>query len=191
MFMSSEKILEAVASIRSGRGEEFHANKNYEMTQTTNYDVCAICGGAWCKKCGCHFSPDDFKEISFEYLKTEIEKGYISIDYVDGEAASWPIGALILRIRNKNSPIVDIGYRKDTPCILLTDTGCKLDYEQRPTGGKLLIPKFLEINSYRTSKPVCYSKYSINTCSREWRTYQEILVELKQHFTGIDIACSI
>ena len=42
-------------------------------------EICAKCKGGCCRFYGCHFSPTDFKEISFESLKTEIEKGRISI----------------------------------------------------------------------------------------------------------------
>ena len=113
--------------------------KDYNISKNVNIEICSQCGGQCCKQCGCHFSPDDFEEISFEFLKKEIEKGYISIDYVDGEMIYQSIGVYILRARNKDAPVVDTGLRRSA-CILLTEEGCKLDYEHRPTGGKLLIP---------------------------------------------------
>ena len=58
--------------------------KNYDLARNVNEEVCKKCRGVCCKQCGCHFSPDDFKEISYEYLKKELEKGYISIDYIYG-----------------------------------------------------------------------------------------------------------
>lgn len=66
--------------------------------------ACAKCGGSCCKNMGCHFSPDDFDEISFDALKSEIDKGFISIDWweeSDGGESYY------LRIRNVNAPIVD------------------------------------------------------------------------------------
>ena len=52
-----------------------------DYSNTTNITLCSKCGGACCKMCGCHFSPDDFEDLSFEGLKKELLKGYISIDY--------------------------------------------------------------------------------------------------------------
>ena len=59
--------------------------KNYDISKNVNSTICAECGGTCCKSCGCHFSPSDFEDLSFDGLKKELQKGYISIDYVDGE----------------------------------------------------------------------------------------------------------
>ena len=48
-----------------------------------NKELCSACGGICCKNMGCHYSPDDFSDLSFEGLKKEIDKGYISIDWWD------------------------------------------------------------------------------------------------------------
>ena len=40
--------------------------KDYDYSKNVNSKICSECGGECCKRCGCHFSPDDFKEISFE-----------------------------------------------------------------------------------------------------------------------------
>ena len=63
----------------------------------------ASCKGECCKHMACHFSPSDFSEITFEALKSEIEKGYISIDWWESEVPEY-----FLRIRNKFAPIVDL-----------------------------------------------------------------------------------
>jgi len=156
--------------------------KDYNISRDINSEVCSECGGKCCKKCGCHFSPDDFKEISFDFLKTEMEKGYISIDYVDGEMIFEPLGIYILRARNQGFPVVDTGYKRGTPCILLTEKGCKLDYEHRPAGGRLLIP---------VKNGGCYSNYDIEDCCYEWKPYQKILHELIEYFKDKEIPCSI
>ena len=166
--------------------------KNYSIFRNVNKKICKQCGGECCKNCGCHFSPDDFKEISFEFLKKEIEKGYISIDYVDGELIYKSFGIYILRIRNQGAPIVDLGYNR-TPCILLTEKGCKLKYKNRPSGGKLLIPS----NQFRKSifQPNairnCQPKYTIEDCCYEWKPHQEILIELIEYFRDKEIQCSV
>lgn len=162
--------------------------KDYDITKNVDSSICSKCGGACCKVCGCHFSPDDFKEISFENLKKEIDKGYISIDYVDREIIYQDAGVYILRIRNQKAPIVDIEYTRRTPCILLTKKGCKLDYEHRPTGGKLLIPS--KISSY-THEMCCESNYSIRDCCYEWKPHQKILIQLVEYYKGKKIPCSL
>ena len=155
--------------------------KDYTISKNVKPELCAKCGGKCCKRCGCHFSPDDFKEISFEALEKEMEKGYISIDYVDGEMILSNFGVYILRIRNQGAPIVDIGYER-APCILLTDNGCKLDYAHRPSGGKLLIPE---------TETRCHTSYGITKCCYEWRPYQRILYDLFKYFADKDILCSL
>lgn len=168
--------------------------KEYSILTDVNSEVCAECGGECCKRCGCHFSPDDFEEISFEFLKGEIEKGYISIDCVDEDIALFEttveLGTFFLRIRNQGAPIVDVGFKK-TPCILLTEKGCKLDYKHRPTGGKLLIPSEEKISTYSCFMRECHSKYSIEACCFEWEPHQKVLHKLRKYFLDKEIPCSL
>lgn len=157
--------------------------KDYAILKNVKSKVCSKCGGKCCKICGCHFSPDDFEEISFEFLKKELEKGYISIDYVDGEVIYQNFGVYILRIRNKNAGVVDTSMiRQKRECILLTENGCKLDYAHRPTGGKLLIPD---------KNGRCRSKYDIRDCCYEWKPHQRILLDLIEYFETKEIPCSL
>ena len=164
--------------------------KDYSQSQTVNAKICSECGGECCKQCGCHFSPDDFKEISFNFLKQEMEKGFISIDYVDGEAIYQSFGVYILRVRNRNAPIVDLGLMR-SPCILLTQNGCKLDYQHRPTGGKLLIPSTETYPMLGLLNRRCYSKYSIKLCCYEWQPHQKVLHNLLNYFMDKEIPCSL
>jgi hypothetical protein len=53
--------------------------------EVENKELCRKCGGVCCKNMACHFSPDDFPEITFNALKAEIEKGHISIDCWEGD----------------------------------------------------------------------------------------------------------
>ena len=162
--------------------------KDDDKSKNVNASICAKCGGACCKICGCHFSPDDFEEISFESLKREIEKGYISIDHVDGEMIYSDNGVFILRVRNQGSPIVDTSFRREKQCILFGKNGCKLDYEHRPTGGKLLIPNSVSAINHEMQ---CTNKYSIRDCCYEWLPHKKILYQLVQYFEDKDFPCSI
>lgn len=162
--------------------------KDYSNPINVNAQLCSECKGECCKRCGCHFSPDDFAEISFEFLKSELEKGYISIDYFSKETTYMNTGAYILRIRNQDSPIVDL-EQKVRPCMLLTEKGCKLDYAHRPSGGKLLIPKVELIGNRK--KRICYSTYSVTSCCHEWMPYQKLLHRLAKYFKDKDFPCSL
>ncbi len=161
--------------------------KDYTVEETTNPKLCAQCGGRCCQGCGCHFSPDDFKDISFEGLKKELEKGYISIDCVDGDAFNRQGFFLILRIRNHKAKIVDLNYERGEPCVLLTEKGCKLSYAQRPAGGRLLIPIQLEFKGFTCLN--CHSAYTIEDCCMEWKPYQKVLSELVHYFKDKDYPC--
>ena len=164
--------------------------KDYSEAKNVNSEICAECGGDCCKRCGCHFSPDDFAEISFYFLKKEIEKGYISIGLLDRDTSYADVGIYFLRIRNQNAPIVDLGY-KSSPCILLTETGCKLPYHQRPTGGKLLIPSANVQTFFGEQRRTCFSLYGIEKCSYEWKPHQAVLYDLAQYFKDKDFPCSL
>ena len=164
--------------------------KDYSISKNVNTEICSKCGGKCCKRCGCHFSPDDFQEISFDFLKNELEKGYISIDYVDGEMIYREFGVYILRVRNQDAPIVDLGYKR-SPCVLLTEKGCKLDYEHRPTGGKLLIPSSERLSIFGVIERRCTSTYSIDKCCYEWESHQKLLHDLAEYFKDKELPCSL
>lgn len=164
---------------------------DYDNPENLDPKLCKKCGGKCCMKCGCHFSPKDFNEITFKYLKHEIKKGYISIEWVDGDVILRPGGCYILRVRNVGKPIVDSDYNRNH-CILWTeDKGCKLEYEKRPSGGRLLVPKMGYDPFTKKQEYMCHSKYDIDDCFDEWMKYQEILRKLVEFFRNRDYPCSI
>ena len=123
---------------------------------------------------GCHYSPDDFSDLSFEGLKKEIDKGYISIDwwdYLEFEGKEYERG-YFLRVRNEYAPIVDPSW--GGVCILLTEDGCPLSFEERPKGARLLIPS---VNK-------CKSLYTKEDCCIDWIKYHDILEELHDYYLG-------
>lgn len=99
-------------------------------------------------------------------------------------------GVYILRARNQNAPIVDFGYKR-SPCILLTEQGCKLDYEHRPTGGKLLIPSNEFHSVFGVAERRCISTYDIAKCCYEWKSHQKLLHDLSEYFKDKEIPCSL
>lgn len=134
-----------------------------KTAEKENINLCAECRGLCCRKKGCAYSPDDFKDLSFKGLKKEIDKGFISIAF---EAQN-----IILRVRHVNANIVDIDSKG--PCMLLTEKGCMLSFEERPKQGRELIP---------IEKGVCIPIYSIEECAKEWKQYNEVLEELRDYY---------
>lgn len=145
-----------------------------------NKQLCARCKGQCCKRCGCHYSPEDFKEITFDALANEIDKGHISIDWWDGspfenanESKNNISQAYFLRIRNVGASIIDPSW--GGVCSLLTDIGCPLSYEERPKGARELIPE-----EYKS----CHSNYTKQQACQEWYKYDDILQQLVEHYNG-------
>lgn len=142
----------------------------YEEKLLYNKTLCNNCKGYCCKQFACHFSPYDFEEMSYKYLKEEILKGHISIDK--------SFGIYFLRIRNKNAQIVDTGkISSGDGCILLTKNGCIFSDEKRPRGGRELIPQKDKQGRYN-----CYQYYSIEKCEAEWEGCQIIMKKLLNKF---------
>ena len=57
-------------------------------------------------------------------------------------------------------------------CILLTEDGCPLSFEERPKGARLLIP----------SANKCKSLYTKEDCCIDWIKYHDILEDLHDYY---------
>lgn len=139
-----------------------------------NLEICKDCGGVCCAHMGCHYAPTDFKDLTYEGLKKEIDKGYISIDWWQNNPFDDERNisrALFLRVRNVKSNVVDPSW--GGRCSLLTETGCSLSYDERPKGGRTLIP---------VKYGNCEIKYSKDECARDWYEYNEILLNLEKYY---------
>lgn len=137
-------------------------------------EICKKCKGSCCKTMGCHYSPEDFKDLSFEGLKAEIDRGFISIDWWEGNPFYDDRNirqAYYLRSRHINSNIVDASW--GGVCSLLTKKGCSLCYKDRPKGGRLLIPK---------EDKNCIPKYTKEQAAMDWYKYNDILVQLVDYY---------
>lgn len=141
---------------------------------------CKICGGKCCKRNGCAFAPSDFKHISLSVLKRIMEKGFVTIVEVENAVTGLGRDVLALRVRNKDEPVVNLSGNHNEGCILLEDTGCPFNDEDRPHGGRVLVPEKLILGT-------CTRGYSSRQCAEAWLPYQEMLEELKNEFEGRDI----
>jgi len=126
-----------------------------------NQSLCSTCGGKCCKNSPCFFMPQDFTDLSFEGILREFsEKDYLCIRLdrvprITMRSADW--GKTII-------PFFTRGRRN--PCMVLTPNGCPFSYEERPTGGKLLVPD---------PNQDCKSKLTLEEVRVAWKPYEETL----------------
>jgi len=144
-----------------------------------NKEICAACGGRCCKKCGCDYAATDFIDLGINNLFNILMEGRISIVSAfslerlhNGKIFLNPI--LFLRARNIDRPIVDLLSLKKT-CSQLSDNGCSYTYENRPAGGRNLIPG---------ADDTCYPAISQLDIIRTWQSYQRPLSKLVKKITG-------
>lgn len=153
------------------------------MKNNENYKSCRKCGGKCCKKSGCDYWVEDFDDLSYDGLLKILSEGNISIvaavDFmrVDGKLILFPF--LYLRSRNNNRDVVDLISMK-TGCSMLTDSGCSYSYDERPSGGKNLVPK-----KYVFGR--CRPIYSPRDKVLEWTPYQGVLRKVVKNYTGMTV----
>ena len=145
--------------------------KTYQATE-----ACSKCQGSCCRHMGCHYSPQDFDDLSFEGLKREIEKGRISIDWWESKNPEY-----YLRARHIFEPIVHGSW--GGVCVNWNpEKGCELSWEERPLGGKALKP----MKKGLVGKIVgsCKPSYTKEDSKNEWLKYSDILKALVEYFDG-------
>ena len=148
----------------------------YDDLPRFNPVLCEKCGGKCCKRTGCYYSPKDFPEITFETLFKHLCKGYTSIYPIDGLYTGLS-NSLILKIRNVGEPVsIDKNYGYNR-CILLGEKGCPLSKEQRPRGGRELIPV----------EHGCITGYTFREIVEDWSPHQLLLLHLYEIFYKKDI----
>ena len=130
-----------------------------------NQSLCSACGGYCCKQSPCFFMPEDFPDLSLEGLLKEFrEKDYLCIILDE-------VAYISMRTEHWKSVVRLFEKRVSGPCVLLTPTGCKFSYDERPTGGKLLIPDYGR----------CYLKLDAKSFIKAWEPYSEVLHQLMAH----------
>ncbi len=145
--------------------------KNVENNE--NPSVCAKCGGKCCKHYGGLFHPKDFEEISEEALIKIIDKGGISIDWLEpDEDFGYGQRIYFLRMRHVDAAVIDPAFMGT--CVHLTPTGCDLPFDQRAYGCKSL-----EVDDEMNCSKGCYDKYM---AAADWLAYQDELKALMDHY---------
>lgn len=149
-----------------------------------NLDICSECGGRCCNKCGCDYAIVDFRDRTYKGLLEALAKGDKSIvaalDFKtmpSGKFIATPF--LYLRARNTDRDIVDLVSMK-TRCSLLNYDGCSHDYENRPFGGRNLIPS-------RKEDGPCMPDVEPLDYLMAWSPYQKQLRKIVKHYTGMSV----
>ena len=129
-----------------------------------NKEICSACGGRCCKAAGCEIEPQDFvgeitKERILELLNTGvvcIEEFIYKYKYKDGYNEGFT-----LRMRGIKDKYKTTSHNlfMSNRCVLLNDNGCKLDFDNRPSGAKLLIPDKNQECYYPNYTPEIWKDY--------------------------------
>lgn len=130
-----------------------------EENNYCDYQLCGKCGGNCCKSMGCHISPDDLSEVTYESIRDLIESGCVSIDQWEADKPIY-----YLRMRNSNGKEYDLSW--GGICVLFGESGCPLEFSHRPKGARHLIP---------SGDGRCNDVYSKSDCKDDWKKYQDIL----------------
>ncbi|MCI9315567.1 MAG: hypothetical protein HFI57_11410 [Lachnospiraceae bacterium] len=129
-------------------------------------DACAACRGQCCRTTGCSLSPEDMcrelagRPVNVETVEELLQKGNFSID-------SFQIGGrafYYLRMRHKCFTFIGVDAMGE--CVMLTDSGCALAFENRPMGGRMLEGK---------AGGGCIQHYTREMMVEDWKPYQELL----------------
>ena len=163
---------------------------------TKNYEMCKFCGGSCCKRNACDCSPKDF-DNDINKMREALLTGNYTIDFSRQDADAFiiefnqiyldvnmvkriPSQFFYLRPRNVGRPIVDIIHKEEVegPCIFWSqEKGCALTYEERPKGGRTLIPMLGP-----GKIPLCVGQYEKREMIADWKPYTDALVSLAKEF---------
>lgn len=172
--------------------------KGEKQMKFENNELCKECGGKCCKSSSCLYAPEDFKEISVEHFLRLYNEGKIMFSQVTKADGGMPYSHWLIKPAQIDTPRIQpnilIG---NSPCINLTESGCKIkDFYHRPRGGKLLEPKLVEIENCKpcyisASEPEqpsisfkveeCKSYYTIKEALIEWQPFSVIIEATVEH----------
>jgi Fe-S-cluster containining protein len=115
-----------------------------EQARYENPTICAKCGGKCCKDIPGAALPSDFDEPLIDSLTEALMSGNWMLDQADhrcngGVDTYFPR----LKQRHPNAKLTEwMDYEEvgRGPCVMLTENGCSLPYEKRPSECRLVEP---------------------------------------------------
>lgn len=150
----------------------------------SDMEACAACGGYCCTTMAGATFPEDFKPNFYQSVRKAMASGRWSIDWWEGDPR---IGrdqfgqVYYVRPRHKTSGIlakvVDPSW--EGTCNFLTETGCELPYEKRPSECRHLEPK----SPYPES---CEQHgHSKENAAVAWMPHQRLLRKLVEEYKEV------
>ena len=142
------------------------ANNTKKDTVYPPLPVCAECKGHCCSSMGCSLSPEDLHRAlgtdsyDRESVLSLLQNGDYAIDSFSFQ------GKRFYFLRMKHKCFTFIGIDAMGECVALTETGCRLSYENRPKGGR-----YLEAKKNRQ----CIQHYTREDMIADWTPYQSVL----------------
>jgi hypothetical protein len=82
--------------------------------------------------------PDDIKSFDEDTIRGMLDSGKYTIDWVDGPSDLCDDNVFFIRFRHVNGRDVEPSF--GGRCVMLTDEGCSLPFEERAYGCRSLIP---------------------------------------------------
>lgn len=138
------------------------------MQSNENIEICSACGGICCKSSGGLVYPEDFGNIKVDTLIDAFKTGLYAVDYFDDRNNGLGSGYYIrTRIVSAQKVFDPNGLGQ---CVILSESGCELSYNQRPKGCRELIP----------NPPNCYfpnNTINLKTCAEAWKPFEELIEE--------------
>ncbi|HOJ95181.1 MAG TPA: hypothetical protein PK390_08065, partial [Fervidobacterium nodosum] len=114
-------------------------------------------------------TPEDFGAPDRDLMREKLLKALISgrwtVDWVDQDAELYFVRPAI---KGFEGSVFDHAYNGE--CTFLTNTGCELDFSERPESCRMLIPKLEE-----RCDPQGYTRMYV---SKIWKDYVDVLIDV-------------
>jgi hypothetical protein len=156
LFVSAMKQLQVIQDV-----------PNYE-----NKEMCSTCGGKCCKSLSGINSPEQFgapdKNLLRHNLLKNLKSGRYTIDWWEADNEMPKTYYMRPSLKGREGKIKDPARSGDAACNFLTDKGCELGHEERPTECTTLEPK-MKGNEY-----ACEQKSKLDSV-KPWVPYQDVM----------------
>ena len=133
-----------------------------------NESICSKCGGVCCTRIPGEYTPADF-DNSWDKVLEKIEEGEVSFDWYDNYKEYLNDGYYLRPKTTVADELFDPSW--GGACIMWDSmTGCKLPFNERPTGCRLLEPR---------EDGECHSDFSKLDAANAWEPFHERIEELR------------
>jgi len=139
-----------------------------------NQELCALCGGACCRRCPGATHPSDWPERNFRAaLVTALVRGFYALDYgmYEGPEESKQVFYVRPSIRG-SAKVVEASWGGQ--CAFLADNGCVLDLDKRPAECRHMEPRMA---GFGYGPLHCWGHGSRRQTLEIWRPYQNLVID--------------